>query len=317
MALVGLVVTAIFGRGLAWGPDGHAIVAHIAEYYLSPEVADVLKSDDYNVSLTNVSYWCAEYGQSPEGNWSAALHFSNYEGRTCSFDWGTNCKDDWCSAGAIVNYSKQIFDPNTSKADRFFALKFLSHIVGDIHQPLNVASSDDQDGKIINLGKPVFSKTFPAEGDKNLHDVWDTTLLVEDIQELASSSPPSQNSQAFFPVYHNWTVLAELLEERLDGIWGSKKDEWKNLVVGSRDEKKLRDGLAVVAEESAELGCLFAYNHGDGSAVKSGEVLQRDYFLRAQSTLEEQVAKAGVRLATLLEEALAKSRAPEPLLILA
>eukprot|EP00927_Polykrikos_kofoidii_P001388 TRINITY_DN1050_c0_g1_i1.p1 TRINITY_DN1050_c0_g1~~TRINITY_DN1050_c0_g1_i1.p1 ORF type:complete len:330 (-),score=56.47 TRINITY_DN1050_c0_g1_i1:155-1099(-) len=306
MALVALVVAAIFGRGDAWGPDGHTIIAHIADYYLSPEVANILKSDLYNVSLNNASDWCDDFDHSREGEWSAALHFINYKGHACKFDWAADCKDDWCNAGAIVNYSKQIFSPGTSKIDRFFALKFVIHMVGDIHQPLHVANGDDRGGNMIKLGKPLFSDKFKPEGSKTLHGVWDTTLLVEDINELANST---QMDWQFVPTYHNWTVLAKLLEKRLDNEWASKKDDWQAVVSGSRDEAKLRDGLAVVADESAELGCTHAYNHADGSAVKSGEVLQRDYFLRAQPVVEEQLAKGGVRLAILLEEALAKSRA--------
>lgn len=305
MTLLVLVVATIFCRGDAWGPDGHTIIAHIADYYLSPEVANILKSDLYNVNLNNVSDWCDDFDHSPEGRWSAPLHFINYKDHACRFDWAADCKDDLCNAGAIVNYSKQIFNPSTSKTDRFFALKFVIHMVGDIHQPLHVANGDDRGGNSIELEKPLFSEKFKPEGSKTLHGVWDTTLLVEDINELANSTQPDPN---FVPTYHNWTVLAKMLEKRLDNEWASNKHDWQAVVSGSRDEAKLRDGLSVVAEESAELGCKYAYNHADGSAVKSGEVLKRDYFLRAQPVVEEQMAKGGVRLATLLEEALAKSR---------
>jgi hypothetical protein len=315
MSLLYLFVVGLFGCCAAWGPDGHTIVAHIADYLVSPEVANVIRSDLYNVSLSNASGWCDNYRKIDVGRWSASLHYINYQGKACKFDWGTDCKNDWCNAGAIVNYTKQVFDRSTSTDDRFFALKFVIHMVGDIHQPLHVSSADNLGGNAIKLGRPVFSKTFEPSAGSNLHSVWDTTLLVEEINELGSKAEQADQMLSGPPPYHNWQVLADLLEKRMDAEWGPKKEEWRKTVAGSRDEVTLRAGLSTVAQESAELGCEYAYNYANGSAVQEGDVLQRDYYLRARPIVEQQLAKGGARLAQLLEEALAQARAKDALVV--
>jgi len=274
---------------------------------LTPEVAVILRSDLFNVDLNNVSSWCDDFDHSPEGLWSKGLHFINYPGQACAFDWATDCKDDYCNAGAIVNYSKQIFDPSKTKEERFVALKFVIHMMGDIHQPLHVSSGDNWGGNKISVPHPHFS-TLEANNSgypTNLHSVWDDKILVTDIYETEDGR---RLKAQYVPTYHDYTVLAEALEKRMEGEWAANKTAWQAIVTGSRDETTLRNGLTIVAQESAVRGCKYAYNYANGSAVKDGDTLDRDYYLRARPIVEEQLAKGGVRLATILQEALLKSR---------
>ena len=60
-----------------------------------------------------------------------------------------------------------------------FALKFLLHLIGDVHQPLHSADNDDRGGnevKVIVDGFPYNTR----EKDNNLHHFWDTRF-IEDI----------------------------------------------------------------------------------------------------------------------------------------
>lgn len=309
MSLSALLVAPLFlGCAEAWGTDGHTIVAHIADYYLSPEVQAVLRNDLYNVSLNNASEWCDDFDHHPEGSWSEPLHFIDYPGHACAFDWATDCKNDWCNTGAIVNYSKQIFNPNIAKSDRFVALKFLIHMVGDIHQPLHVSSKDDLGGNAIALPFPHFS-TLEANWSNpktNLHSVWDDKIVVQAIYDIEDNNTLKAS---FVPIYHDWQLIADMLEKRLGGEWATNKSAWQATVAGSRNEATLRAGLSVVAQETATRGCMYAYNYANGSAVRDGDILDRDYYLRGRPIVEEQLAKGGVRLAQLLHEALAQSRA--------
>lgn len=309
MATLGtlLLLPCLLGIADAWGVDGHTITAHIATHYLSPEVNSVLSSDLFNMDLNNVSRWCDSFDHTEAGAWSTGLHFIDYAGHACAFDWARDCKDDYCNAGAIVNYSKQIFDPSKTKDERFVALKFVIHMVGDIHQPLHVSTGDDWGGNKIKIPFPHFSaiEANNSGNDTNLHAVWDENILVSDIYEIEDNS----SLLKWVPHYHDWSVLANTLEKRMDsGDWVTQKTAWQATVTGSRDEATLRKGLSIVGQETAVAGCKYAYNYANGSAVKDGDVLNRDYFLRTRPIVEEQLAKAGVRLATILQESLAKSR---------
>ena len=64
-----------------------------------------------------------------------------------------------------THFSKMLQDPNASLADKQTALRFIVHLVGDLHQPLHVGKCCDKGGndvKVTWFGKPT-----------NLHAVWD------------------------------------------------------------------------------------------------------------------------------------------------
>jgi len=218
-------------------------------------------------------------------------------------------QNDLCVAGTIVNYTKQIFDPSLSKSDRFFALKFLIHMVGDIHQPLHVSSRDDHGGNSIKV-QAQFSANQEqlSQHPTNLHSVWDGKIVIQDIHDIEDGVKLRANKKPYVVHYQKWELLANSLEQRLDAEWAAKRSAWQATVAHCRDESSLRAGLSSVAQETVMRGCEYAYNYADGSAVKTGDVLDREYYLRAQPIVEEQLAKGGVRLAQLLEEALAQSR---------
>jgi len=298
----------------AWGPEGHTIVAHIADSLLSPDVEAVLKNDLGGTSLTDASTWCDDFDHSPEGKWSEALHYINYPGQACSFDWSRDCANDWCNVGAIANYTQRIFDKSTSSDDRLFALKFVIHMAGDVHQPLHVASADDRGGNAIQVHYDFSPKD--AESDEQqgkLHAIWDKKLVVEDFKEMDDANGRLA-SGPFGPV-DGWQKLSESLKQRLSGEWAQSRAAWEQDVASSSDDD-LRAGLSKVAGETAALGCSYAYVHLDGTHIKDGDELGRDYYEHVKPVVEEQLARGGARLAQLLKDALrATQRATEELLV--
>jgi hypothetical protein len=73
---------------------------------------------------------------------------------------------------ALKRFSATIRDPNAPIADKRLALRFIVHIVGDLHQPLHVGNGADRGGnevKVTFFGKPT-----------NLHAVWDSALTDDE-----------------------------------------------------------------------------------------------------------------------------------------
>ena len=60
-------------------------------------------------------------------------------------------------------------DNNVSIKEKAFYLKYLVHLIGDIHQPLHVGRGEDRGGNDIKV------KWFGD--DSNLHRVWDTNMI--------------------------------------------------------------------------------------------------------------------------------------------
>jgi len=74
-----------------------------------------------------------------------------------------------CVLSAIRDDTKLLSSKTSSTAERSIALKSLAHWVGDVHQPLHVSFLDDRGGNQI----------LANGGCRNLHAVWDTCLVEE------------------------------------------------------------------------------------------------------------------------------------------
>jgi hypothetical protein len=71
-------------------------------------------------------------------------------------------------------FRRVLADPKAPRQQRVEALKWVVHLVGDLHQPLH-ATQDAHGGNDIKL--PVFGNPQCGEHECNLHGVWDTELL--------------------------------------------------------------------------------------------------------------------------------------------
>lgn len=73
---------------------------------------------------------------------------------------------------ALARFSATIRDPKASLAAKQLALRFIVHLVGDLHQPLHAGNGTDKGGNDVHvtfMGKPT-----------NLHALWDAGLIDEE-----------------------------------------------------------------------------------------------------------------------------------------
>lgn len=297
----------------AWGPDGHAIVAEIADSLVGSEVAKILQHDLGAENLSTAATWCDDYDHTPEGHWSEPLHYINYPGQACNFSWDRDCAADWCVVGAIVNYTKQVFDASVSTARRQFALNFVIHMMGDAHQPLHIGSHDDLGGNSI-LVDFQFDEGGPKRHGK-LHAVWDSSIIVQALWELKQRVALEGKRGRIFTHFHNYTLLSDDILKHFATDWNSIRSSWQAVVAAHRNETVFRRGLAAVAGETAAQGCAYAYVLPSGERVRSGDTLDRSYYLRVLPVVRQQLARAGARLAQVLTDALAAVKAEREVVI--
>ena len=69
----------------------------------------------------------------------------------------------------VNEFIKTLKNRKGPKEERVIALKFLIHLIGDLHQPLHVGNGLDKGGNTIKL------KWFGE--NTNLHSIWDTKLI--------------------------------------------------------------------------------------------------------------------------------------------
>ncbi len=156
---------------LAFGQNGHRVVGQIAENHLSPAALAAVDNLLEGSSLAIVSTWADEMRSSPEPFWQEQVgstwHYINTEKGKSYRESKKNPKGD--AYEASHRFMAILADTGASKQERATALRWLVHLVGDIHQPMHNAYAEDRGGNRVRV------KWF---GDNtNLHAVWDTHLI--------------------------------------------------------------------------------------------------------------------------------------------
>jgi hypothetical protein len=152
----------------AWGPEGHHLIARIAEAQLTPaaraRIAQILAA---NETLVSVSVWPDEIRRSrPEtGNW----HYIDIPIDKPHLDMARDCPKGDCVLAKIEDFRKMLADPAVTPAQRHDALLFLVHFVGDMHQPLHCSDHGDKGGNGVRV--------HYGTRQLNLHSLWDSALL--------------------------------------------------------------------------------------------------------------------------------------------
>jgi hypothetical protein len=160
----------------AWGPEGHRIVAELAQRHLDDAArtqVERLLAPEHTDRLADVATWADDLQDDPvhQALWQATRrqHYINFRDRSCAYRPPRDCPDGRCVVGALQHYVAVLGDRSQSDATRREALKFVVHFVGDVHQPLHAGYRDDKGGN-------TFQVQFQGKGS-NLHRVWDSGLL--------------------------------------------------------------------------------------------------------------------------------------------
>jgi len=202
----------------AWGHEGHRLTALVAEQYLTPaakaQVAQLLGND----TLADVAPWADSYRKDhPEtGPW----HFVDIPKAAATFDRMRDCpvskadpKSPWrdCVTDRILYFEGRLGDESLSPEDRTFALKFLVHLIGDVHQPFH-AVGDDRGGNDIAVS---FLGTSMCDSyNCNLHGVWDNMLIEE---------------EGLSEKQYTEKLLKEIKDNQWERLAGGEPTTWANI----------------------------------------------------------------------------------------
>jgi len=258
----------------AWGKTGHRVIAAIADTELSglahAEIEQILGAGE---SLDEAANWPDEMRAAPGEFWQKTAtpwHYVTVNGTI--YDHAPSEGD---ALEALERFSKTLQDPNASRADKQLALRFVVHLVGDLHQPLHVGKCCDRGGndvKVTWFGKPT-----------NLHAVWDSELVDE--EQLSFSELAAKLERHISPqdVVEWWDIrprdcIRESAEIR-DTIYPASGDLPKS--PNRNAPKKVQDGLP-------DLSYSYVYNF--------------------TPVMERRLSQGGVRLAAYLNSIFAEPR---------
>jgi hypothetical protein len=307
-----VALSAIPLQAHAWGCEGHEIVALIALKHLRPEVArqaqSILSASPIDATLkrycrdsglpllADVSTWADDIRNDlPD---TASLHFVDIPlGVTRDkYDIAQVCQQS-CIVDAINKYSGNLRSGDAkSRAD---ALRFVIHFLGDIHQPLHDETNGDRGGNCVPLGyeDDLPRPTNPQHDDffPNLHAIWDTDIL----QGMLAG--------------HDMTLeqFADYLDHRYQPRWavwtkGQPVDwAWEGHDLAVTAYRALP--AFVPRDATVQVPSCADNNHVGARMAELHIVLGERYDNVSRPIVEEQLTKAGLRLAALLNSILGSS----------
>lgn len=217
-----------------WGKTGHRVTGAIAERYLSgaarAEVEAILGVED----LAEASTWPDFMRADPDEFWqktSYPWHWVTVPPGKHYSDVGAPPEGD--AIAALARFRRIVVDENASLEERRLALRFIVHLVGDLHQPLHAGNGRDAGGN-------RFAVTFFGE-PRNLHSVWDSGII--DGEQLSYSE------------------MAEWLDRR---ITPERLAEWQETdpVVWATESTVIRDTI-YPPEDERDLRWAYVYAHRD------------------------------------------------------
>ena len=267
----------------AWSARGHRLTALIACEMLTPSskarLKSILGTSDLATAALYLDLRKTQLEQAIKG--SRDWHFDNRPVCDASAAKAEYCHGDNCASARIRQYFDVLGDPDRTKAERLLAVRVVSHLVGDIHQPLHASNHDDIGGNKVRL-----TGSWKAGPKASLHTAWD-----DDFVDMAFGGSDDRNKTEL--------QIAKRLAAQ---ITNAQKRAW------------VKGGVDRWLQESYDLAAHSAYGGLAGFACSDGEQeplrieLSGEYVGNAVAVVPQQLQKAGVRLAGILNRRLSGAK---------
>ncbi len=278
LAIVGLALAVLLPEsGWAWGAEGHRVTGLVASELLTPKARLRLNQLIPNSDLADIAIYMDVNRQDlaiaipGSDKW----HYDN-EPVCKTKTYAEYCPDGNCASSKIPVFFKVLADPASSDQARAQAIRFLVHMIGDIHQPLHAADDEDLGANLKFVTMPDAPADLPP---RRLHAVWDSDLV-------------------------------KLITR------GRSEPDYARQLLGAYDDKQIaawqtgsiRDWM----KESWTLSSTITYGKLPGfscgqpwpSSQAAPQALTRGYVDAALEPIPAQLAKAGARIAWVLNTAL-------------
>jgi hypothetical protein len=291
---------------LAWGPDGHRVIAVLADQILQKgdpavraKIQAVLASDKGSHLTKN--------DIASEATWADVLREKSEEARSATAAWhlarlkpdnpdlaracfgrnplpagypASHGPRENCSVDKIEQFATELKNPETSAGERLAAVQFLLNLVGDLNDPLHAIDRGDQGGACIAL--QVGSKP-PVR----LSSYWQETLVVE----VVGSNPAAAASR----------IAASVPAAESQKFAEGTPEDW------ARDTFEVAKTVTYSFAAGQPTGKhTFPPRPGQEETCPSVDlyVVGPDYETKALAAVKTQLAKGGARLARVLRESL-------------
>ena len=253
----------------AWGAERHQLSGMIAQQLLTPDARQAVERIIPRADFAELSTWMDVHKQALKRSLPGSDRWHYQDIAACDGEPEPSCADGNCAGPQIERLSLVLADHAASQANRAQALTFLIHLVGDIHQPLHAADNQDHGGNLVKV-----SARKAGWHAANLHALWDTTLVAESVGDTRPA---------------DW--IARQTER-----YASDSASWRQGRAADWLEESNQIARVAVYQPLPDFRC--------AEPARGTEVLSASYLERGQRVVEQQVFKAGVRIAMVINQAL-------------
>ena len=202
----------------SWGKIGHRTVGEIAQRQLSFTAEQKINEILDGQSLAVASTWADEMRSNPEFDKYSTWHYVNLP-LDKEYD---DVEHLGPNVVKMINTAIPILQsPMADKKTKQFWLKYLVHMVGDVHQPLHTGREEDWGGNKINV---YFKGRKDAEGLTNLHDLWDAGLIDDYKMSYTEYATKLQNQ-----------FKDTIVEQGVPEDWANESHEYVSKIYETKD----------------------------------------------------------------------------------
>jgi len=308
--LLAVLIASLPAPALAWGCEGHQVVALLAEKHLTPHALAMAKKILAEGPIDpSLSRYCKEGGidaLADASTWpddiralrpeTAPWHYVDIPLGTQHPNLEKYCgPKEGCVTRAITDQLAILRSADADPQKRADALRFVIHFVGDLHQPLHATTNNDQGGNCVPVAffdaLPQLRNPQTGSYAPNLHGVWDTNILGRATTGKTVDQVAAELDESFSRKIALWQKGPASVDAwALESYRLAEKEAYGKLPV--RIEAETPQPVATCADD----------NHISARMLKLDERLTDPYQNMAFPIVRERLAQAGARLALLLNQ---------------
>jgi hypothetical protein len=190
----------------AWGRLGHRVTSRFAEKNLNPKAKAAIKALlEEGESIADASTWADENrGRLPK---TAPWHYVDVPLDEPRYDSRFSADDPQrgCIVDKIREFQTTLKDSARSVEERRFALRFLIHLIEDLHMPMYVGDNHDKGGNLTQV-------RFYDRGT-NMHRLWDSDMIEHEgddedfwLADLVALDQPADRAAAMKGIVEDWAT---------------------------------------------------------------------------------------------------------------
>lgn len=263
------------------------MVGDIASRYLTAraqaQVTELLENDRLadgepsgRRTLGEIANWADEIKDFEWGRRRGSWHYDDIP-LCAAADYAGYCRGGRCASAQLARQIEVLGDPRARPRARNEALKWVVHLIGDIHQPLHAADRGDRGGNKVQVSF-FGQRDNPPYGSLNLHAIWDVQMVSRLIAGRGGERA---------------LVSAPITE--------TDRRAW--------EQGSISDWIA--ESHALALGRVYAplpVAASCGDRITGVVAIDQSYYVNAAPVIDIQIRKAGVRLARVLNEVLGERK---------